>query len=305
MREKILVTGASGFIGRQLIKALVSKDCEITGINYQHPNDFQHEHVKFVRMNLLDSNEVENFFKHNSFDSMIHMAWYGDAKCHSHNINIEWLAASMNLLKHFYETGGKKVLIAGSVSEYDFSYGYLSEELTPLNNKSLYGQSKAALYNVAKTFCKQNDIEFKWARIFNLYGQNERPQRLMPSVINSCLKGEDVKVSDCLKFQDYLHLEDTVAGIIDLFYSNIQGAVNICSGQPTQLRTIVNKIAELTNFKGKILWGAIPAAFGDDVVVGNNEKLKSLGWTPKYTLEEGLKQTINWWKDHNKEMINV
>ena len=121
----------------------------------------------------------------------------------------------------------------------------------------------------------------------------------MPSVINSCLKGEDVKVSDCLKFQDYLHVEDTARGIVDVFESNLEGAVNICSGQPVQLRTIVNKIAELTNFNGKILWGAIPAAFGDDLVVGNNEKLKSIGWTPKYSLEEGLKMTIEWWRTHN------
>ena len=121
----------------------------------------------------------------------------------------------------------------------------------------------------------------------------------MPSVINSCLKGEDVKVSDCLKFQDYLHVEDTARGIVDVFESELQGAVNICSGQPVQLRTIVNKIAELTDFKGNILWGAVPAAFGDDVVVGNNTKLKSIGWKPKYTLEEGLKSTINWWRTHN------
>jgi UDP-glucose 4-epimerase len=152
------------------------------------------------------------------------------------------------------------------------------------------------VFHVAKVYCKQNGIDFKWSRIFNLYGPHEKPQRLMPAVINSCLRSEDVKVSDCLKFQDYLHVEDTARGIVDVFESNLDGAVNICSGQPVQLRTIVNKIAELTNFKGKILWGAIPAAFGDDVVVGNNEKLKSLGWKPKYSLEEGLKATICWWQ---------
>ena len=127
----------------------------------------------------------------------------------------------------------------------------------------------------------------------------------MPSVINSCLKGEAVRVSDCLKYQDYLHVEDTAGGIVDVFESDLQGAVNICSGKPVQLRYIVNKIAELTNFEGEILWGAIPAAFGDDLVVGNNDKLKSIGWKPKYTLEEGLQSTIEWWKEHNKEIINV
>ena len=90
-----------------------------------------------------------------------------------------------------------------------------------------------------------------------------------------------------------------------MFESDVQGAVNICSGKPVQLRYIVNKIAEFTDFKGKILWGAVPAAFGNDLVVGNNEKLKSIGWTPKYTLDEGLKATIDWWKNYNKENQNV
>ena len=149
-------------------------------------------------------------------------------------------------------------------------------------------------------FCKENDIKFKWPRIFNLYGPNERPQRLMPSVINSCIKNEDVKVSDCLKFQDYLHVEDTARAIVQVFESDIEGAVNVCSGNPIQLKEIVNKIAELTNFKGEILWGAIPATFGNHVVVGDNKKLKSIGWEAKYSLEEGLKQTINWWKNEGK-----
>ena len=121
----------------------------------------------------------------------------------------------------------------------------------------------------------------------------------MPTVINSCLKGEDVKVSDCLKYQDYLHVEDTAGAIAAVFESKIEGAVNICSGEPLQLRYIVNLIAKLTNFKGNILWGAIPAAFEDNLVVGSNEKLKSIGWSPKYTLEEGLRSTIEWWKKQN------
>lgn len=170
------------------------------------------------------------------------------------------------------------------------------EDETPTDPKTMYGNSKNAVYNIAKVFCSQNSVAFKWPRIFNLYGPNEKPQRLVPSVINSCLKGEDVKVSDCLKYQDYLHVEDTARAIVSVLESDLEGAVNICSGNPVQLRRIVSLIAELTDFKGKILWGAIPAAFEDNLVVGNNEKLKSIGWTPKYSLEEGLLATINWWK---------
>lgn len=296
--KKVLITGGTGFIGSKVTDELLNRGYEVHALVYppfvpEKKNFIQHE------MNLLDSAAVENFLAKNRFESLIHLAWYVGAKCHISDLNLDWVIATLNLLKSFKEHDGKTFLGAGTCSEYEYKYGYLTEDETPTDPQTLYGNGKNSVYNIAKVYCRQNDIVFKWPRIFNLYGPNEKPQRLMPSVINSCLKGEDVKVSDCLKFQDYLHVEDTARAIVEVFESNLQGAVNICSGKPVQLREIVSKIAELTGFKGKILWGAVPAAFGDDVVVGNNNKLKSIGFTPKYTLEEGLKATIEWWRMHN------
>ena len=296
--QKVLLTGATGFIGSQVTQELLRRGYEVHALVYppfapEQPNFIQHE------MNLLDAHAVETFMAEHNFENLLHLAWYVGPKCHVADVNVDWVIATLNLLKSFTEHGGKTFVGAGTCSEYEYKYGYLLEDETPTDPGTLYGNGKNAVFNLAKIYCHQNSIKFKWPRIFNLYGPNEKPQRLMPSVINSCLKGEDVKVSDCLKFQDYLHVEDTARGIVDVFESNLEGAVNICSGQPVQLRTIVNKIAELTNFHGKILWGAISAAFGDELVVGNNEKLKSTGWKPKYSLEEGLKMTIEWWRTHN------
>ncbi len=302
--SEILVTGHTGFIGSQVTAELLRRGYKVCGVSKERQLP-PCNNLRQVNIDLLSVTQCEDFFKQNKFEKMIHLAWFVGAKCHIANVNMEWLQSSLFLLNNFYKNGGKVFQCNGTVSEYDFSYGYLTEGKTPLENLSLHGICKSALYKVASQFCKQNDMSFKWSRCFNLYGPNEKPQRLMPSVINACLNGEDVKVSDCLKFQDYLHVEDTARGIVDVFESDVEGAVNICSGKPVQLREIVNKIAELTDFKGNILWGAIPAAFGDEVVVGNNEKLRSIGWQPKYTLEEGLKQTINWWKQHNKEQTNV
>lgn len=295
--KKVLITGGTGFIGQNVVNELLTRGYEVHSLVYP-PFAPRQPHLIQYEMNLLDLNAVQMFFKEHSFESLIHLAWYVGPKCHVHPLNINWVMASLHLLKCFQEQGGQVFLGAGTCSEYEYKYGFLTENQTPTDPQTLYGNGKNAVYHLAKVFCKQNNIIFKWPRIFNLYGPNEKPQRLMPSVILSCLKGEDVKVSDCLKFQDYLHVEDTACGIVDVFESNLTDAVNICSGQPVQLKSIVNKIAQLTNFQGNILWGAVPAAFGDDVVVGNNEKLKSIGWKPKHTLDEGLNQTINWWKEH-------
>ena len=298
MSKRVLITGGTGFIGRNVVNQLIEKGYEVHSLVFppfapEQKGLFQYE------MNLMDSVAVARFLSENKFENLIHLAWYVGKGCHVHNFNMDWTISTLNLIKLFVEYGGKCFVGAGTISEYEYKYGYLLEDTTPTDPQTLYGNSKNAIFNIAKVYCKQNDCKFKWPRIFNLYGPAEKPARLMPSVINSCLKGEDVKVSDCLKFQDYLHVEDTASGIIAVFESDIDGAVNICSGKPVQLREIVNKIAEYTDFKGQILWGAIPAAFGDDLVVGNNEKLKSTGWVPKYNLEEGLKQTINWWKENS------
>ncbi len=305
MKKKVLVTGGTGFIGRNVVDELISRGWEVHSLVFP-PFAPEKEGLIQYEMNLMDTEAVNKFLKEHNFENLIHLAWYVGPKCHVHDLNLDWTLATLNLLKNFKENGGKRFAGAGTISEYEYKYGYLLEDETPTSPKTLYGESKNSIYKIASVYCKQNGIEFKWPRIFNLYGPAEKSQRLMPSVINSCLKGEDVKVSDCLKFQDYLHVKDTACGIVDVFESDIEGAVNICSGKPVQLRAIVEKIAELTNFKGKILWGAIPAAFGDEVVVGNNEKLKSIGWSQKYSLEEGLKETIDWWKEHNKgELLNV
>ncbi len=305
MKKKVLITGGTGFIGRNVVDELISRGWEVHSLVFP-PFAPEKEGLIQYEMNLMDTEAVNKFLKEHNFENLIHLAWYVGPKCHVHDLNLDWTLATLNLLKNFKENGGKRFAGAGTISEYEYKYGYLLEDETPTSPKTLYGESKNSIYKIASVYCKQNGIEFKWPRIFNLYGPAEKSQRLMPSVINSCLKGEDVKVSDCLKFQDYLHVKDTACGIVDVFESDIEGAVNICSGKPIQLRVIVEKIAELTNFKGKILWGAIPAAFGDEVVVGNNEKLKSTGWNQKYSLEEGLKETIDWWKEHNKgELLNV
>ena len=295
----VLITGGTGFIGIPVVRELIARGYRVHAAVYTASDVKLPDGVIAHPLDLTDAAAVSRFMTEHRFENLIHLAWYVGAKCHVADVNLDWVMATLHLLREFVNGGGKHFLGAGTCSEYEYKYGYLTEDMTPTDPGTMYGNGKNAVYNLAKVFLKQHDVRFQWARIFNLYGPAEKPTRLMPSVINSCLKGEDVRVSDCLKFQDYLYVDDTARGIADVFESDLTGAVNICSGQPVQLRTIVNKIAELTGFTGKILWGAIPAAFGDDMVVGNNAKLKSVGWKPKYTLEEGLKSTIKWWREHS------
>ncbi len=295
--KKILLTGASGFIGSHVLEELLKRGYKVHAVVHSGEVE-QHPGVTVHRLDLLDAAAVEAFMAEQKFTHLLHLAWYVGKKLHVHENNTDWLAASLLLLKSFAHHGGKHFLGAGSCAEYEYRYGLLREDETPTNPGILYGNAKNALFRMAAVYCAQSGIRFQWPRIFNLYGPREKAQRLMPSVILSCLRGEEVRVSDCMNFLDYLHVGDTARGIVDVFESDLTGAVNICSGKPVQLRSIVKSIAELTNFDGVILWGAVPAAFGYEVVVGDNHKLQSIGWQSQYDLISGLHDTINYWKEH-------
>lgn len=297
--KKVLLTGSTGFIGSQVTAELLRRGYEVHALVYppfapEQPDLIQHE------MNLLDNKAVDEFLSQHNFESLIHLAWYVGPKCQTSALNLDWLTASINLIKSFQKNGGKKVVATGSMSEYDFSYGWCKENDTPLKSLSLYGQSKAALYEVITKFAAYNDMSFTWLRLFNLYGPNEKSARLMPYVINTMLKNEDVKVSPCTQIQNYLHVKDAAKAIVKCFESDITGAINICSDQAIRLRDIVEKIAEYIDFKGQILWGAIPASFEQQFVSGDNTRLiKEVGWEQEISLAEGLKDTINWWRNNN------
>lgn len=195
MSKKVLITGGTGFIGQNVVNELLKRGYEVHSLVFP-PFAPHHEGLIQYEMNLMDSNAVKNFLKEHHFENLIHLAWYVGKGCHSSNLNMDWTIATLNLLKDFHEYGGKKFVGAGTISEYEYKYGYLIEDTTPTDPQTLYGNGKNAIFNIAKVYCKQNNIDFKWPRIFNLYGPKEKPQRLMPSVINSCINGEDVKVSD-------------------------------------------------------------------------------------------------------------
>lgn len=293
--RKVLVTGASGFVGQPVVRALVERGYEVHAL--ARTSMSPKNGVIWHEVDLFDAGAVEGLLAAHRFSKLIHLAWYTGKGCHTSLDNLAWLKASLGLLRAFAENGGECFVGAGTVSEYEYKYGYLTEGITPTHPGTLYGESKTSLFNVGTAFCAKTGITFKWPRIFNLYGPHERKEKLIPSVILSCLRGEDVKVSDCKRYQDYLFVQDVATGIVDVMESDSDGPVNICSGEPLYLRDLVMAICKMTEYKGDVLWGSIPSAFDEALVVGNNARLLKTGWQQRYTLEQGLRATIEWWRE--------
>lgn len=296
--KKVLVTGASGFIGRNTLKTLVKKGYEVHAVSSRIINK-NSRNINWHCVNLLDKFQIEKLFKLYRPNHLIHFAWSVEpSKYLNADENLIWLQSSIDILKSFTRYGGNRVVIAGTCFEYDLRYGYLNEKLTNEKPNSLYGECKLSLNNISRIYAIRNGLSLAWGRIFYVYGPYESPKRVIPYVINSLLNREVAYCSHGEQIRDYLNVYDVASAFVDLLESNVEGNVNIASGNPIKLKEIFLKIGRMIDREDLISLGAIKTSHDEQsLIVADIKRLRDeIGWTPCYSLDKGLNETIEWWK---------
>jgi nucleoside-diphosphate-sugar epimerase len=148
-------------------------------------------------------------------------------------------------------------------------------------------------------------ISTAWGRIFHLYGPHEHPSRLVASVILALLRGERARCTHGHQVRDFMHAKDVASAFVALLDSDVEGIVNIGSGKPASIRTLVSAIAELIRVSDLIDFGAIVPPLNDPpVLIPNVRRLRDeVGWTPRLNLKDGIAHTIDWWRTHISAQI--
>lgn len=320
MTKRVLVTGATGFIGHHTLAPLVARGYEVHAVSSRpvaadgasadappgagspraaSDADAAPAAVVWHRADLLAPGAAESLMARVAPTHLLHLAWYVvPGKLITSPENFAWVTASLALIQAFAASGGRRVTVCGSGYEYDWDYGYCSERLTPAAPNTVYGACKQALHLMCEAFAEQAKLSAAWGRVFFLYGPREHPDRLVSSVIRSLLRGEPAKCSHGRQIRDYLHVQDVADGLVALLDSEVRGAINVSSGEATTLREIVLTIGRLLDRPDLIQLGALPARANDTaLVVGDNARIAAeTGWKPAYDLESGLRQTIEWWQ---------
>lgn len=192
-------------------------------------------------------------------------------------------------------------LFAGTSEEYGNQENVPVKETAELRPNSPYAVSKVAADKYLQFMRDAYGFPVTILRNFNTYGRKNNTHFIVERIIAQMLQGETVRLGDPTPVRDFIYIDDHVNSyLMCLDNEKTKGEVlNFCSGQGVLIKQLVDLVSELADFKGELVWNTIPARPLDiKVLIGDYSKAKRiLGWTPKYTLKEGLKKTIDFWKE--------
>jgi UDP-glucose 4-epimerase len=293
--KKILVTGASGFIGSHLCRSLLEHGAEVHGSSRRPPVG-GHDDVRWWQSDLTDGEAVRKLFSAIRPHYIFHLASYvsGSRSLEAvlptfHNN----LTSAVNILTAATKQGCHRIILAGSLEEPEPEEG----RATPC---SPYAAAKWSCSAYARMFYALYKTPVVVARLFMVYGPGQKDiQKLIPYVTLSLLRDESPRLSSGQRPVDWIYVNDVVDGLVAMADSaNIEGrTIDLGSGNLVTIRDVVEQMVTLINPRIQPFFGAIPERPMEKVRVANTlQTYNSIAWRPKISIERGLELTIDWYR---------
>lgn len=254
---KIVVTGATGFVGRQIVKALINDNQKVAVVARAQNKEQIPSGISIIETEDLFAESETRLAKiFQGVDTLIHAAWYAEpGKYLTSPLNVDCLMGTVRLAQVFAEVGGRRFVGLGTCFEYDLSQGILSIN-TPLNPKTLYAACKVSAFQVLNQLLPFKDVEFLWCRLFYLYGEGEDSRRLVPYLKKCLASGEVAELTSGNQIRDFLDVQDAGKMIADAALCSVQGPLNICSGVPITVRQLAEQVADEFGRRDLLRFGA-------------------------------------------------
>jgi len=292
--KRILVTGASGFIGAHLCQRLKTIEAEVYGVSrsFQSDNEICSH---WLRGDLAEIKDVHNIIKASMPDIVFHLASHVVG---ARDLEIVMptfksnLASTVNILTESTKLACEKIILVGSLEEPEEFTNFITPSSPYAAAKlasSAYGRMFHALYQTPVTI----------ARLFMVYGSGQRDlTKLVPYVILSLLRKKNPNLTSGQRLVDWIYVQDVVDGLIMMAQAkNVEGdTIDIGSGQLHSVKSIVQKLSKLIDPTIKLGFGGVSDRPMEQVRVADiNATYAKIGWKPHTFLEVGLKKTIDWY----------
>ena len=269
--KKILVTGSTGFVGRQILNSLLTSDVKLIPVVRIGKEDRIIKSPSIHR--IVSTNDIfsesEDWWEQECYDVdvIIHSAWHVTPGEYINSTrNLDCLIGSLQMAKGAVKAGVKHIVGIGTCFEYDLTSGVLSID-TPLRPLTNYAASKTALYFELSHWLAIYKVKFSWCRLFYLYGEGEDENRLVAYIHKQLVNGEEVALTSGRQIRDFMDVKDVGKEIASIALLEKEGTFNVCSGVPVTIKQIAEKIADEYNARSLLKFGARPESLIDPPMV--------------------------------------
>lgn len=241
---KVLVTGATGFLGRHVIPQLLLRGHTVIAVARDHnkASSFNwYDQVDFISCNIYHlTGDIFNFF--GLPDAILHLAWDGLPNYNELFHFERNLFEDYKFIRVLIEGGARHFLITGTCFEYGMRNGCLSEDMLPLPNNP-YALAKDTLRKIITIISKKENVTLQWARLFYMYGDGQNRNSLISQLDRAIDCGDPVfNMSGGEQLRDYLHVTDAASKLVNLLENTqFSGIINVCSGVPISVRRLVEQ----------------------------------------------------------------
>jgi NAD dependent epimerase/dehydratase len=313
--KTVLVTGADGFIGSHLVEALLEEGCKVKAFVYY--NSFNSwgwldalppsklEQIEIYAGDIRDPNGVRTALK--DVEVVFHLAALIAIpfSYHSPDNYVDTnIKGTLNILQAARDYKIEKILVTSTSEVYGTALYVPIDEKHPRQGQSPYSATKIGADSIAESFYRSFDLPVTIVRPFNTYGPRQSARAVIPTIITQLLNGkQEIKLGALRPTRDLLFVKDTVAGFLAIAASDeVKGEeINIATQQEITVAELAQKIIDLINPAAKIVSDEQrlrPDKSEVERLLGSNEKITRLtGWKPECTLDEGLRQTIEWFSE--------
>lgn len=298
---RLLITGASGFVGRNLLPLVTADTCDFEVHAISSKQDSSYPGVHWHQVDLTDADQLRDLMQDVAPDALIHLAWFNgeSASRYEDERNHDWVGVTEDLVRSFAESGGKRAVVTGSVIEYGAQNGVISETTKP-EPVTTYGRCKLEATNrVLALGTEYEELSVCVARPFFLLGPHEERARLVPTVATQLLRGEPAELSAGTQRRDYIHAADVASALLALVNSDLEGPVNIGRGVSISVRNLAELVAAQIGREDLLWFGSRSAGAdaGDELTADISLISSRTSWKPAYDMVSASAQIVGWWRE--------
>lgn len=302
---RCFLTGAAGFLGSATARRLLDRGHVVAGLTRPGSSRFRlsdvEANIEWIEGSLSDVDDLKDRIAAFAPDTVIHVGWTGvagadrDDPTQFRNVEI-----AVRLAAIAREIGCGTFIGIGSQAEYGRFEGPVAET-APTNPTSFYGIAKLAAARATEQLCERGGIRWAWLRVFSLYGPRDHGSWLIPSLITRVARGERPSLTRCEQTWDFLHVDDAAAAIVDVAETDAAaGVFNLAAGSAPPLLETARLLRDMVD-------PAVPLGIGE-VSYRPNQIMRfeadvsrlaaATKWKPSRSLEDGLRETVLWMRDH-------